>query len=87
MKNKIIVLLAILSLCLLGLWGCNYEGYDLIDTNYHFDKAIIRLADDTTITVDIDKWADSEDGEQLTITSTDGKKYLVNSVNCTLIEE
>ena len=67
--------------------GCSYSGYDFIDTNYHFDKAIIKMPDGEVITVDIQKWADSEDGEQLTITSKDGTKYLVNSVNCVLIED
>lgn len=80
-------LVLILGLMTLLLSGCSYAGYDAIDTNYHFDKAIIRMPDDTVITVDIEKWADSSDGEQLTITSKDGTRYLVSSFNCILIED
>lgn len=56
------------------------------DTDYHFNKAYIAMPDGEVIEVDIKKWADSEDGEQLTITSQDGTRYLVNSVNCVLVE-
>ncbi len=64
----------------------NFAGYDLIDTNYHFNKAIIRMPDDSVVVVDILTWADAE-GEQLTITSTDGTRYLVSSYNCVLVEQ
>lgn len=55
--------------------------------DYHFDYAYIKLPDGTMIEGKIEKWADSEDGEQLTITFKNGNRYLVNSVNCTLVEE
>ena len=51
----------------------------LISTLLH--AAIIIL-----MIVDIDSWADAE-GEQLTITTKDGKRYLVSSFNCVLVEE
>lgn len=84
MKKLVSVLvLALLLTCT----GCNYVGYDIVDTNYHFDKAIIRMPDNSTIEVEIKKWADSENGEQITITATDGTRYLVHSANVVLIEE
>lgn len=79
--------IAILIFALLLLSGCNYHGYDWVDTNYHFDTAIIRMPDGSTIEVEIEKWADSGDGEQLTITTKDGVRYLVSSINCILIEK
>lgn len=85
MKTKLTILIT--SIILILCTGCNYEGYDVIDTNYHFDKAIIKMPDGSSLEVEIEKWADAEDGEQLTITSKDGKRYLVNSVNCILVEE
>ena len=66
--------------------SCNFASYDFFDTNYHFNKAIIRMPDDSVVVVDILAWADAE-GEQLTITSTDGTRYLVSSYNCVLVEQ
>lgn len=82
-KTLAILVIAIMLICFAG---CNYQSYDFIDTNYHFDKAIIKMPDGEIITVEVDKWSDSE-GEQLTITTKDGKRYLVSSINCILIEE
>lgn len=80
MKKKTVLLLGIISM--LTLCGCNY---DMIDTHYQFDKAYIKTPYDEVIVVDVQIWADSE-GEQLTITSTDGTRYLVNSMNVMMVE-
>ena len=50
----------------------------------HFDKAIIYVGGEW-LDIEIDSWADFEDGDQLQITSKDGVSYLVHSTNCTLI--
>ena len=84
MMKKIIVMMIGLMLI---TTGCSFKGYDWVDTNYHFNKAYISMPDGEVIEVDIKSWSDSEDGEQLTITSTDGTRYMVNSVNCILVEE
>jgi len=83
MRKKISVILCLMLL----LTGCSYNGYDFVDTNYSFDKAYIKMPNQEVIVVDIYTWSDSEDGEQLTIKSTDGTIYLVNSVNCVLVKE
>lgn len=83
MRKKISVILCLMLL----LTGCSYSGYDFVDTNYSFDKAYIKMPNQEVIIVDISSWSDSEDGEQLTIKSTDGTIYLVNSVNCVLVKE
>jgi hypothetical protein len=61
--------------------GCNAQ---IIDTTYRFDKAMIRLQDDSVITVDIQSWGDYEGQDQIQIKDTQGKTYLVHSANCTL---
>jgi len=66
------------------LTGCG--NYDLFDTNYTYNKAIIKLPDSTVVNVDIKQWKDY-DGEQIQIISTDGTVYLTNSFNCTLIND
>lgn len=82
--KKLIAVFLLAATILLS--GCHYKGYDFVDTNYHFDRAIIKMPDGEVIEVQIRKWADSE-GEQLTITTKDGKRYLVSSINCILIED
>lgn len=81
--KKISIILCLMLL----LTGCSYSGYDFVDTNYSYDKAYIKMPNQEIIVVDIYTWSDSEDGEQLTIKSTDGTIYLVNSVNCVLVKE
>lgn len=77
----VIVCLFVFSFC-----GCDFRGYDWFDTNFHFTKAVVKMPDGSVETLDITTWADAE-GEQLTITTKDGKRYLVSSVNCILLEE
>ena len=87
MKKSIALILVFLVVVLATMTACqSFEGYDFIDTKYHFDRAIIKMPDGKVIEVEIAKWADSE-GEQLTITGKDGKVYLVNSENCVLIKD
>lgn len=83
MRKKI----SIIVIMMLILTGCSYSGYDFVDTNYSFDKAYIKMPNNDVVIVDIYTWSDSDDGEQLTIKSTDGTIYLVNSVNCILVKE
>lgn len=65
--------------------GCSYRGYDMIDNNYHFDYAYISLPNGEVVEGPIRTWADSE-GEQLTITLSNGNRYLCSSYNCVLVE-
>lgn len=82
----IIVVAVVIVTALFGCYGCNCSGYDFVDTNYHFNRAIIRTPNGDVIEVNVKMWADSE-GEQLTITATDGTRYLVHAANCLMIED
>ena len=84
---KLTAILAVITILVVSFTGCNDSGYDWIDTNYHFDKAIVKMPDGSVETWEIQKWTEVEDCEQLTITTKDGKRYLVSSVNCILVEE
>ena len=83
--RKVIAAILVLMVALV-LIGCNYSGYDIVDTHYHFNRAMISMPDGTILNVQIAKWSDAE-GEQLTITAKDGTRYLVSSYNCVLIED
>ena len=85
MKKLKIVLLGIMILGgLVLLTGCNKQ---IIDTKYTFDRAIVVLNDGTRMEIEIEKWTDYEDGEQLQIIGKDGKVYLVSSYNTILIKD
>lgn len=83
MKRKITLVLAIIT-TLFTLTACNKQ---LIDTTYSFDKAIIKMPDDTVKEIYIKSWTDYENGEQLQIVATNGDVYLVSSINCILVNE
>ena len=78
MKKLFAIILAIaIALC---LCACNYT---LIDTQYYFDSAVIRLPDGEIVGGKAERWADYE-GDQLQIT-IDGITYLVHANNAVLI--
>lgn len=79
MKKKVL-LMALLTMVLFT--GCNRA---IIDMTYGYDKAIIKLANDEVIEVEIKTWCDYE-GEQLQIEAKDGTIYLVSSYRCDLIK-
>lgn len=81
--KKFFVLFAVICAMIVLLTGCNYQ---MIDTTYKYDKAIIKLANDEVIEVEIKSWLDY-DGEQLQIVAKDGTVYLTNSFRCDLIRE
>lgn len=91
MKNKKTVVRAVclaiaalaLVLILCMCTGCNKA---LIDTTYKFDRAIIEMPGGDVVEVEIRSWKDY-DGEQIQIIAEDGTVYLVNSVNCVLIQD
>lgn len=79
MKKRILTILATLAVSFGCLTGCNYQ---VIDLNYKFDKAHVKIGDEWT-TVELKMWADY-DGEQFQLTLKDGTVMVVSSVNCIL---
>ena len=80
------IILAFVLICLLiALGGCGNK--DFIDTVYTYDYAIISMPDGTSIHVDIKKWTDYADGDQIQIIAEDGTVYLVHATNCVLVRE
>ena len=62
-------------------------NYNLFDTTWSFERAIIKLADGRVIDCAVDSWQDYENSDQIQVKTEDGTTYLVHSVNCTLISE
>lgn len=63
--------------------GCNY---DMIDTHWSFDTALVKWPDGSMKTIKIKRWKDF-DGEQIQIIGKDGTVYLINSMNAVLIRK
>ena len=81
-KIIIICLFLLIILIVVLLNSCNY---DLIDTQYKYDYAIVEFPGGEVKTIQISKWKDYE-GEQIHIEAKDGTVYLVSSFNCVLVE-
>lgn len=62
------------------LTGCNY---DVVDTNYTWDTAIITQGG-KTITVEVERWMDYG-SEQIQIITKDGTTIRTSSYNCMLV--
>lgn len=84
MKKKILV-----GLLTLGIIGgmCSCGNQTLIDTTYHFDKAIIELPNGESFEGKVTSWTDfGESGEQIQVT-INGVTYLTSIQNVILIAE
>ena len=79
----VLVMLGLTALLVVTLSSCNKQ---IVDTTYTFNKAIIRLQDNSIVSEEIDSWKDY-DGDQLQIKMKDGTTYLVHANNATLIHE
>lgn len=82
MRNIIAILFLIFAMVLM-LCGCNYQ---MIDTKYTFDRAIIQLPDGTVVDGKVQSWRDYEDGDQIQV-KIDGVTYLVHAADVALIDE
>ena len=82
---KIIVSVCMLFVLLFTLSACGNR--DMFDTVYTYDYAIVGFPDGTSKKIEIKQWRDYEDGEQIQIKDKNGNTYLVNSVNCVLVQE
>ena len=86
MKKVIAIVLAVIviAMCFTGCGGYNKQ---ILDLNRNYNRAIIQLANGEVVEVEIDKWSDYEDGEQIQIIAKDGTVYLTSSFRCDLIND
>lgn len=82
MKSSFAIIFMIFAMFTM-LCGCNYQ---MIDTKYTFDRAIIQLPDGTMVDGKVQSWRDYEDGDQIQV-KIDGVTYLVHSSDVALIDE
>lgn len=82
MKKNILIAVASFMVGLIVFTGCNKQ---LVDTNYSFDRAIIKLPNGDIVEGKVQSWNDYE-GDQLQV-KIDGKTYLAHAANICLINE
>ena len=80
---KKIYTIALAIVMAIGMTGCG--NYDLLDTTWEFNRAILSLPNGELIEGEIESWTDYE-GDQLQV-KIDGVVYLVHSSDVVLIAE
>lgn len=82
--KKFFVTAVVAVFVLLTAVGCGNR--QLLDMTHKFDRAILRQADGTIVSGEVESWTDFDDGDQIQV-KIDGKTYLVHSSQITLIAE
>ena len=64
--------------------GCNRQ---IVDIQYRFEKAMIKMPDGTCKTVSVKSWRDYQDGDLIQVTDKNGNTYLGHACNILLFSE
>lgn len=91
MKSKvwIIVLIVVLVLLIAGgviYWQTHIGNRQLLDTKFHFDRAIVKLPNGEVVEGKLTSWLDFDDSDVIQV-KIDGKTYLTSYLNVCLINE
>ena len=81
--KKIIMVVVLLILVTILATGCNKQ---IVDFNYNFNRAIIKLPNGEVIDGKISSWKDYEDGDQIQL-KINGSTYLTHISNVIMIDE
>ena len=85
-KISIIVLAMMLALMSITLVSCDEYNYQMVDTTYGYDRAVVSLPNGEIVEGNVDSWLDFEDGDQIQV-KIDGTTYLVHSSDVVLIKD
>ena len=91
MKKKIwlVALAAVLILLIVGgvvYWETHIGNRQLMDTKFHFDRAIVRLPNGEVVEGKLTSWLDFADSDVIQV-KIDGRTYLTSYVNVCLIDD
>ncbi len=67
-------------------WNTHIGNRQLMDTQYHFDRAIVRLPDGEVVEGKLNSWLDFADSDVIQV-KIDGKTYLTSYTNVCLIDD
>lgn len=85
-RISIIALALMLALMSVTLVSCDEYNYQMVDTIYGYDRAIVSLPNGEIVEGEVDSWLDFEDGDQIQV-KIDGTTYLVHSSDVVLIKD
>ena len=86
-KGLIIGIVILLTLVLSGSFIFrSFYNKQVVDFTYKYDRAVIRLPDDTIVEGKVESWTDYADGDQIQV-KIDGVTYLVHSSCVALIND
>lgn len=81
MKKIMFILIVLASIAVMSACG----NYDLFDTEYEFDRCIIKFPNGDILEGNVDSWCDYE-GDQIQV-EINGVYYVVHSSNIILISD
>lgn len=67
-------------------WQTHIGNRQLMDVNYHFDRAILKLPNGEIVEGKLNSWLDFDDSDVIQI-KIDGTTYLTSYVNVCLIDD
>ena len=86
--KKLAIIVIVLYLVAAGVYEVSHMRIGnkrVVDLNYSYDRAMIRMPDGKILDIEIADWSDYE-GEQLQIVDKAGNVFLVSSYNCVLVK-
>ena len=90
MKSKTWIILGIVIVLLIAgvsmYWQTHIGNRQLMDTKFHFDRAIVKLPNGEVIEGKCTSWLDFDDSDVVQV-KIDGKTYLTSYVNVCLIDD
>ncbi len=91
MNNKKVWLIigAVLVLLIVGFviyWNTNIGNRQLMDTQYHFSRAIVKLPNGEVVEGKLTSWLDFDNSDVIQV-KINGKTYLTSYTNVCLISD
>ena len=90
MNKKVLIVVAVAVVLLVTggviYWQTHIGNRQLMDVNYHFDRAILKLPNGEVVEGKLNSWLDFDDSDVIQV-KIDGKTYLTSYVNVCLIAD
>ena len=84
MNKKAIIAIAVVAVLLIAggviYWQTHIGNRQLMDMNYHFDRAMVKLPNGDVVEGKLNSWLDFDDSDVIQV-KIDGKTYLTSYVN------
>ena len=90
MNKKVLIGIAVIVVLLVAVgviyWQTHIGNRQLMDVNFHFDRAVLKLPNGEVIEGKLNSWLDF-DGSDVIQVKINGRTYLTSYVNVCLIDD